>query len=120
MTGENGNTTGMFTPAKSGTQSPSQGTFQGTGASSGLSTGLDASGYQSVVGFGFIDETSAKPIDYLAAFDPTSGLTDEDVLETLAALFNADFAEDRVIRFQHRHVVDQSTAGSGGFSLEFR
>jgi hypothetical protein len=69
-------------------------TFGGLGATTGLSTGVDASGNPSVVGFGFIDETSSTPMDYIAAFDPTPGMTDADVLLDLSYLFNADFAVD--------------------------
>ena len=69
-------------------------TFGGLGATTGLSTGMDASGNPSVVGFGFIDETSSTPVDYIAAFDPTPGMTDADVLLDLSYLFNADFAAD--------------------------
>lgn len=91
VTGENGN--GKFSfKATGGTGSMFQGTFNGTGSGTGLSTGLDASGFQSVVGFGFIDLTSSTPVDFIAAFDPPSGITDADVLGTLALLFNQDFA----------------------------
>ena len=59
------------------------------------SLGLDASGdCPSVVGFGFIDLTSATPVDYIAAFRPAAGLNDAQVLSSLAALFNADYSID--------------------------
>jgi hypothetical protein len=93
VTGEVGNLDFSFKQG-SGPASMYQGTYNGSGANSGSSTGLDASGYDSVVGFGFIDETSATPVDYIAAFDPPPDLTDAQVLGDLAALFNEDYASD--------------------------
>jgi len=95
VTGEIGNAKAGFTPASmSSPGSSSSMTYGGLGANTGLTTGMDASGGQSVVAFGFIDETTPTPVDYLAAFDPPSGLTDADVLFDLAALFNEDYSSD--------------------------
>ncbi len=82
-------------PVIPGSTSPGsmfKGIESGSGSGTGFSTGMDTLGFQSVVGFGFIDETSSTPIDYIAAFDPPSGLTDNDVLSDVAAVFNADYA----------------------------
>lgn len=102
VTGENGNGKGQFTPGSSpggalSTPSTSglvQATFTGLGALSQLTSGIDPSGFQSVIGFGFIDETGATPVDYIAAFDPTSGMTDAQVLTDLEDLFNEDYSGD--------------------------
>ena len=102
VTGENGNGKGQFTPGSSpggalSTPSTSglvQATFTGLGALSQLTSGVDPSGFQSVIGFGFIDETGATPVDYIAAFDPTSGMTDAQVLTDLEDLFNEDYSGD--------------------------
>jgi hypothetical protein len=95
-TGEIGNGKFTFIPGSGSINAGNmfQGTFSGNGAGTGLSTGIDFSGYQSVVGFGFIDETSSTPVDYIAAFDPPSGLIGADVLGILANLFNEDFSTD--------------------------
>jgi hypothetical protein len=93
VTGETGNGKVSFTtgsPTSAGGRS--EATFSGPGALAGLSTGLDPSGNPSLVGFGFIDETSSTPVDYLAAFYPQAGMTDLDVLSDLSSLFNEDFA----------------------------
>lgn len=102
VTGENGNGKSQFTPGSSpggalGTGSTSglvQATFTGLGALSQLTSGVNPSGYQSVIGFGFIDETGATPVDYIAAIDPTSGMTDAQVLTDLQDLFNTDYSAD--------------------------
>jgi hypothetical protein len=97
VTGENGNGKGGFSPGTTpsmGSTGMAMATFGGLGATTGLSTGMDASGNPSVVGFGFIDETSSTPLDYIAAFDPTPGMTDADVLMDLSLLFNEDFSAD--------------------------
>lgn len=96
VTGEIGNGKGTFTPGTTPSPGSSMGraTFGGLGATTGLSTGLDGSGNPSVVGFGFLDETSSTPIDYIAAFDPPSGLDDQQILTDLSDLFNADFSTD--------------------------
>lgn len=102
VTGENGNGKGQFTPGSSpggALSTPSttglvQATFTGLGALSQLTSGVDPSGFQSVIGFGFIDETGATPVDYIAAFDPTSGMTDAQVLTDLEDLFNEDYSGD--------------------------
>jgi hypothetical protein len=97
-TGEAGNGKFAFNAGSPGTSnglssgSIYQGSFNGSGTGTGLSTGMDYSGNQSVVGFGLIDYNSSIPIDYIAAFDPNAGMTDNDVLTTLANLFNEDFA----------------------------
>jgi hypothetical protein len=59
-----------------------------------LTSGVDWSGFQSVIGFGFIDETGSTPVDYIAAFDPTSGMTDAQVMTDLEDLFDADYSAD--------------------------
>jgi hypothetical protein len=64
----------------------------GIHANSGASTGLNAFSNQSIVSFGFIDETWAMPTDYIAAFAPLPGLNDSDVLSDLASLFNDHYA----------------------------
>jgi hypothetical protein len=102
ITGENGNGKGQFTPGSSpggalGTGNSSglvQATFTGLGALSQLTSGVDWSGLQSVIGFGFIDETGATPVDYIAAFDPTSGMTDAQVMIDLEDLFDEDYSAD--------------------------
>jgi hypothetical protein len=102
ITGENGNGKGQFTPGSSpggalSTPSTSglvQATFTGLGALSQLTSGVDPSGYQSVIGFGFIDETGATPVDYIAAIDPASGMTDAQVLTDLEDLFDEDYSAD--------------------------
>lgn len=108
VTGEIGNGKAPFIPAGGGGSSGgmAQATFGGLGATTGLSTGLDASAdcsslgldasgdCPSVVGFGFIDETSSTPVDYIAAFDPAAGLNDAQILSDLVALFNADYSAD--------------------------
>jgi PEP-CTERM motif len=102
VTGEVGNGKGVFSPGtapgmgSSGSSSSgmAMATFQGLGATAGLTTGKDASGNASVIGFGFIDETSSTPVDYIAAFDPVAGMTDADVLTDLMYLFNEDFGAD--------------------------
>jgi len=101
VTGENGNGKGNFipgtTPGSTGSMGSSgmaQATFGGLGATAGLTTGLDASGDPSMIGFGFIDETTSTPFDYIAAFAPTSGMDDAQVLTDLSELFNADFSID--------------------------
>jgi hypothetical protein len=103
VTGELGNGQGTFTPGRtpsSGSMMGSAGSslqqaiFFGLGASAGLTTGLDYSGDPSVVGIGFIDETSSTPIDYIAAFDPTAGMDDEQVFTDLSELFNEDYSSD--------------------------
>jgi hypothetical protein len=94
-TGEIGNGMGMFTPgAPSGGGGKAQATFSGLGALAGLTTGLDPSGNPSVIGFGFLDETSSTPVDYIAAFLPDSGMDDEQVLTKLSLIFNQDFSVD--------------------------
>lgn len=72
--------------------SMNQGLDIGTGASTGFSTGQDPLGDPSVVGFGFIDESTATPTNYIEAFTPAAGQTDAQVLGTLATLFTTDFA----------------------------
>lgn len=100
VTGEVGNGKGNFSPGttpsmgSSGGSGMAMATFGGLGATVGLTTGLDASGNPSVVGFGFIDETSSTPVDYIAAFDPQAGMTDADVLTDISELFNEDFSVD--------------------------
>jgi hypothetical protein len=99
-TGEIGNGTGQFTPGKpsggggGGGGGMAQATIFGTGATTGLSTGLDPSGNPSVVGFGFIDETSTLPLDYIAAYEPGAGMDDEQVLTELSLIFNQNFSAD--------------------------
>jgi hypothetical protein len=95
VTGEVGNGKGNFQQGTGGSTSPGsmfKGSLNGPGSGMGSSTGMDASLNQSVVGFGFIDETSSTPTDYIAAFDPQAGMTDYDVLNDLAAVFNADYS----------------------------
>jgi PEP-CTERM motif len=104
VTGEVGNGKGAFNqgvnppPPPGGGGSTGMGmamaTFGGLGSTTGMSTGTDASGNASIVGFGFIDETGATPVDYIAAFTPPSGLDDNDVLTLLSDLFNQDFSAD--------------------------
>jgi hypothetical protein len=105
VTGELGNGQGTFNPGRTpssgsmmgsagGSGGPQQAIFFGLGASAGLTTGLDYSGDPSVVGIGFIDETSSTPIDYIAAFDPTAGMDDEQVFTDLSELFNEDYSSD--------------------------
>lgn len=90
-TKESGNGKKSHTAGSPGTKT--QGIDQGTGSSTGLSIGLDPSGNQSVVGFGFIDDTDPNnPVDYLAAYQPTSGLNDSQVLSTLATIFTDDYS----------------------------
>jgi hypothetical protein len=90
VTGEIGNGKGGFTPAgkKVGMF---QGTDSGNGALASVASGMDASGFASVVGFGFIDETTSTPTDYLEAIVPQAGMTDQDVLSGLADVFNSDY-----------------------------
>jgi len=98
--GEKGNGTGKFTAGTpsggggGGGEGMAQATFGGLGVTTGLSTGVDPSGNSSVVGFGFIDETSSTPVYYLAAFDPSSGMDDEQVLTEISLIFNQDFSAD--------------------------
>jgi hypothetical protein len=102
VTGEAGNGKQAFTPGSSpgGALNPpstgdlAQATFTGLGALSQLTSGVDWSGNPSMIGFGFIDETGATPIDYIAAIDPTSGMTDAQVLTDLEDLFNQDYSAD--------------------------
>jgi hypothetical protein len=101
VTGENGNGKGAFIPGTtpgSGTSPGSMGmgqaTFSGLGALAGLTTGTDASGDPSFIGFGFMDETGATPVDYIAYFDPSAGMDDEEVLTELEDLFNAQYSAD--------------------------
>jgi len=80
---------------KKGGNSPgsmNQGIDSGTGASTGLSTGQDPLGDPSEVGFGFIDNSTTTPTNFIAAFTPAPGLTDAQVLGDLATLFNGDFS----------------------------
>ena len=91
VTQEVSNATAAFKP-NNGARGMIHGTDSGAGALAGLSTGLDGSGNQSVVGFGFIDETSAIPTFFTESFAPSSGMTDSDVFNSLADLFNSDFS----------------------------
>jgi len=101
-TGEGGNGKFGFNKASPGggggsnNKSMYQGSLNGSGAGTGLSTGVDYSGTgnQSVVGFGFINYASSTPVDYIAAFDPTKGMTDYQVMTTLKDEFDEDFASD--------------------------
>jgi hypothetical protein len=95
-TGEIGNGTGKFTPGapSGGGGGMAQATFGGLGALTGLTTGLDPSEVPSVIGFGFLDETSSTPVDYIAAFLPSEGMDDEQVLTKLSLIFNQDFSVD--------------------------
>ena len=60
----------------------------------GDSSGEDPEGNPSVVGFGFWDPTVTDPTLFIAALTPTAGEDDEEVMEDLAALFNADYSAD--------------------------
>jgi hypothetical protein len=71
-----------------------QATFTGMGALAGSTTGTDASGFASVIGFGFIDNSTSTPVDYFAALDPIAGMDDEQVMTDLSELFNADYSAD--------------------------
>jgi hypothetical protein len=73
---------------------PMKPSMSGLGASAGDSTGEDPEGNPSVVGFGFWDPTVTDPTLFIAALTPTPGEDDEEVMESLAALFNSDYAAD--------------------------
>ena len=133
MPGENGNGKGQFhsrQQPRRRAQVPAsasglvQATFTGLGALSQLTSGIDPSGYQSVIGFGFIDETGATPVDYIAAIDPTSGMTDAQVLTDLEDLFDEDYSADGYTATYDALTdtlsIDQCVCRSGGFHLEFR
>jgi hypothetical protein len=94
VTGEVGNGKGAFTPGSPTSAGMVQATFGGLGATTGLSTGIDPLGNPSLIGFGFIDETSSTPVDYIAAFEPPPGMNDEELLTLLSNLFNQDFGPD--------------------------
>jgi hypothetical protein len=94
VTGENGNQSSDFIQG-GGIKSMYQGSLNGSGSNSGLvSTGLDASGNQSIIGFGFVDEDTPTPTYYIASMAPPSGLADADVLADLSGLFDADYSAD--------------------------
>jgi len=101
VTGENGNGKGAFIPGSTpgsgtgpGSMGMGQATFSGLGALAGLTTGTDPSGNPPFIGFGFLDDTSSTPTDYIAYFDPTAGMDDEEVLTELEDLFNAQYSAD--------------------------
>jgi hypothetical protein len=73
---------------------PMKPSMSGLGASMGDSSGEDPEGNPSVVGFGFWDPTVTDPTLFIAALTPTAGEDDEEVMEDLAALFNADYSAD--------------------------
>jgi len=100
VTGELGDGYQPFLPATGGGGSMGgsmgmsfQGSYNGSGATN-TATGMDVAGNQSVVEFGFIDNTGASPVDYIEGVAPTSGMTDADILGTLADEFNADYTPD--------------------------
>jgi hypothetical protein len=68
--------------------------MSGLGASSGDSSGEDPQGDPSIVGFGFWDPTQTTPTLFTAAFVPTPGEDDAEVLGSLASLFDTDFSID--------------------------
>jgi hypothetical protein len=88
---ESGDSQNNFMPG--GSSSPGsmfQGMLNGSG---GTATGMDVNNNPSVVGFGFIDYSSlTAPVYYTANFNPTVGMTDDQVLGGLASVFNTDYA----------------------------
>ncbi len=96
VTGELGNTQFNFKAGGGGSSSSGsmyRGSLDGPGTSSGtFASGLDASGFQSVIGFGFINESTSTPLDYTVSINLSSGMTDADVLGLLASLFNTAYS----------------------------
>lgn len=90
VTGEVGDLKNNFKPAGKAV-GMFNGGMTGTGAVANLSTGMDDSGFPSVVGFGFIDQTSSMPVDYFATIEPDPEMSNQDVLTSLADIFNSEF-----------------------------
>lgn len=95
VTGELGNTQFNFKQGGGGSGGSSGSMYQGSigGLGSGaVASGFDASGFQSLIGFGFIDYSPSVPISYTESFSPSPGMSEIDALGMLADLFNRDYA----------------------------